>query len=549
MASGSITLSSSKAWAGKINWNSSPNIEGNYSDVYIYAGMWKTDGYWTSNYTWTSGTITINGTSYDLIAYQEFKDEVCIFEDTIRVYHNDDGSKSISISLTCNGQPGTKLEGYTLTGSGTAILDTIARASTLSASNGTLGTAQTLTINAASDSFSHTITYSCGGSSGTIVDKTAAASVSWTPPIGLAKENTTGTSVQVTLKITTYSGSTSVGEKSKKITCNMPSSVKPSCTVDVSDPTGFFDTYGNYIKGQSKFSVVVTPTTSYGSPIASYGVTANGQKYTSASFETGVLKDSGQITISATVTDKRGRSGTTEITVDVLDCPRPYISNLSVNRCDKDGNENIGGAYVKVTFSAEVTNLDGQNTASYKLRYAKSKSGEYTEVSLSDIKDVFSVTGYQYIFKADTGRSYEIKLYVQDNFTTVERATSASTAFVLMHFKANGSGMGIGKVAENDGLDVGMIATLRQGFKTLDIPISDISEDTVQNWAKMNNNAFWIRTEGIITDQPSKYGFLLNFTASLDVFQIWHTQKNGGLYIRSGNDSGWAGTWTQIGAN
>ena len=549
MASGSISLSSSKAWEGRISWNSSPNIEGNYSDVYFYAGMWKTDGYKTSSNSPTNGTITINGTSYSLIKYQEFRDEVCIYEDTIRIYHNGDGSKSISISLTCNGQSGTSLSGYTLTGSGTAILDTIARASTLDASNGTLGTAQTLTINAASDSFTHTITYSCGGSSGTIAEKTTAASVKWTPPMALAKENTTGTSVQVTLKITTYSGDTSVGSKSTTITCSIPASVKPSCTIAVTDPTGFLDTYGDYIKGQSKFSVVVTPTTSYGSPIASYSVTANGQKYTSASFETDVLRESGLLTISATVTDKRGRSSITEVTIEVIDCPKPVIEKLSVNRCDKDGTENINGEYIKVTFSAKVTNLDGQNTAVYTVGYRPTKGSTYTEITLSNLTDVFTVTDAEYIFRADTGSSYEVAVYAQDNFTTVQRKTSASTAYVIMHFKANGAGLGIGKVAENDGLDVGMVAMFRQGLKTISCPMTSIEEDTVQNWVKMNNNVFWINTAGIITDQPSTYGFLLNFVAFSDVFQIWHTQKNGGLYIRSGNSSGWAGTWTQIGTN
>ena len=97
--SGSVKLTSSKAWRGSIYWSATQDISGNYSDVYVYASMWKTDGYLTSSNSPTSGTITIDGTDYNLIGYQQFKDEVCIFEDTIRIYHDDDGSKSFSISL------------------------------------------------------------------------------------------------------------------------------------------------------------------------------------------------------------------------------------------------------------------------------------------------------------------------------------------------------------------------------------------------------------------------------------------------------------------
>lgn len=123
--SGTIELSSSKAWRGQIYWSATQSISGNYSDVYIVATMWKTDGYLTSSNSYTSGTITINGSSYSLIGYQEFEGETCIFEDTIRVYHDSDGNKSFSISLTCKGQSGTSLSGYTLSGSGTVTLNQI----------------------------------------------------------------------------------------------------------------------------------------------------------------------------------------------------------------------------------------------------------------------------------------------------------------------------------------------------------------------------------------------------------------------------------------
>lgn len=127
MASGSISLSSSKAWSGEITWSSEAHIDGNYSTLYVVAKMWKTDGYLTSSNSPTSGTITINGTSYSLIGYQQFKDSVTIFEESLPISHNSGGKKTVSISLSCKGQPSTSLASATLAGSGNAVLDNIPR--------------------------------------------------------------------------------------------------------------------------------------------------------------------------------------------------------------------------------------------------------------------------------------------------------------------------------------------------------------------------------------------------------------------------------------
>lgn len=478
MASGSISLSSSKAWKGSIDWSSTADVNTNTSKVYVKATMWKTDGYLTSSNSYTSGTITINGTSYDLTGYQQFKDTVTIFERTITIAHNDDGTKSISISLSCKGQANTSLSSATLSGSGTAVLDKINRKSTMSASDGTLGTPQTLTVNQSTTSFTHTIEYKCGTASGTIVSKSSSTSISWTPPLSLAAQDTEKTSVSVTLTITTYNGSTNIGSNSVTITCSMPASIKPSCRITVTDPTGNHDTYGNYIKNQSRLQIVVTPTLSYGSEIISYSVTANGSKYTTASFATGVIQESGEMTITATVTDKRGRTGTASVTIDVVDYPKPAILKLSVNRCGNDGTEDMSGEYVKVTFSAKVHNLDGMNTATYVLGYKKTSDTEYTEVTLTALANTFVVTDAQYIFKADTGSSYNVEVFITDNFTTVERATSASTAFAMMHWHTDGTGMAVGKVSELSRVfDIGILIRFYGGIMPTVLPAETDLDD------------------------------------------------------------------------
>lgn len=385
------------------------------------------------------------------------------------IKHNSNGTKSFDYSFSQ--QFSITFSGSTIgtiSGSGSGTLNTIPRASSLTVSNGTLGTAQTLTINRADSTFKHRIKYECGSASGYAVGSsstfTSDTSVSWTPPLSLASQNTTGTSVSITLTLVTYNSSgTQVGTATKTISCAIPSSVVPSCTIAVTDPTGFADTYGNPVKGLSKFKVVVTPTLAQGSPVASYSVTANSTKYTAASFTTGVLKSSGANTVSATIKDKRGRSGNSSVSKTVLDYTKPTISKLGVKRCNSDGTSNMQGEYVQVTFTATVTSLNAKNTAKYTLKYKKSTATSYTSVDISALQNVYSATDKTYIFPADTGSSYNVELSVKDNHSTVTRSTNVSTGFTLMHWLANGLGMAIGKVAEiSNVFDVGLVTRIRE---------------------------------------------------------------------------------------
>lgn len=377
------------------------------------------------------------------------------------ITHNSAGEASFSISI----EGAVYVSTVNCTGSGKFTLDTIPRKSTLSVGNGTLDTAQTLTVTRKSTNFTHTITAKCGSASTTIVTKSTDTSISFTPPIAWASQNTTGTSVSVTYTITTYSGSTSVGSNSYTKTCTIPASVKPSCTVTVSDATGYLATYGAYLKGLSKLKVVVTPTTSYGSAIASYSTVADNATYTASSFTTGVLSSSGTLTVKSTVTDKRGRSGTASASVSVLDYANPVISGISVLRCDEDGTENDKGEYTKVTFSASVTSLNNKNTATYRLQYKKSSDSSYTTVMLDDYKNNYSVENATYIFEADSGSSYEIIVTVADNFKSTDYVTSVSTGFTLLHFSASGKGMSMGKIVEIDNiLDIGFLTRFYGGF-------------------------------------------------------------------------------------
>lgn len=434
----------------------SQSIVNNTSNVTVSVTAKCTYGSYNALGT-SSGSITIDGTKYSFSNIKYNTGEATnwsgvIMTKTVNVSHSSDGTKTLS----CSASFVTRVSSGTVSCSGSKVLTTIPRKSTLSVGNGTLGTAQTLTVTKQATGFTHTITAACGSASSTVCTKSTNTNISFTPPIAWASQNTTGTTVSVVYTITTYNGDTNLGSNSYTKTCSIPESVKPSVSIAVSDAAGYATTYGGYLKGLSRLNVVLTTTTSYGSAIASYRTTANGSTYTASSFTTGVLASAGTQAVNATVTDKRGRTGTASKSVTVLDYSKPLITALSVHRCNADGTANDQGEYVEVVFGGSVTALDGKNTAEYTLEYKKTTESEYTSVSLTAYNNNYAVSDASYIFAADSGSSYNVRVTATDNFDSGSKATSASTGFTIMHWLASGLGMAIGKISELAGvLDIG----------------------------------------------------------------------------------------------
>lgn len=401
-----------------------------------------------------TGTLTIDGTSYSFTGLNFNTQETTtgsevIMTKTVTVGHNDDGTRT----LICSASFATGISSGTVTASASKVLTTIPRASGLTAGNGTLGTEQTLTIEAAAATFKHRLFYRCGKVTdyiaGSATTYTSDTSIKWTPRIGLAAENTTGTTVLVELILHTYtSDGTHVGTTSQAITCAIPASVKPSCSVAWEDLSGAAGTYGAPVQGISRLKITMTEQTSQSSPIASRSISANGAKFIESPATTGVLTAAGANQIVATVKDRRGRIGTSSVTLDVLAYAAPVVSKLSVYRCNAGGVEDDQGDYVKATFSAAISDLNGRNPASYKLRYKDSAAAVYTEIPLSALAGVYVVNSYEYVFAADGSSSYDVEIVATDNHGAATRATSASTAFTLMNWNAAGNGMAFGKVSE-----------------------------------------------------------------------------------------------------
>lgn len=329
--------------------------------------------------------------------------------------------------------------------------------SSISASNGTLGTAQTITLTKQNSAFTDTVEWICGSESGTIATKTLNTSLSFTPALSLAAQNTEGTSVSITLKTTTYSGNTVIESKSITITCAIPASMKPSASVAISEAATLPRDYGAYVQGKSRLRIQTTPTLAYNSPINSYAVTADGASYSAADVTTPVLQNTGSRSVSATVTDKRGRtSDAATAPYTVLAYEQPYLTAFSASRCNQSGTIDPEGHYMRIAFTGKVTALNNLNTAVYVVRYRAVGASSWVEETISAITGNYTGSATK-IYAAADASAYEVQVLITDDFGQIVVGSAViPVAFTIMHWRSQGDGMAIGGINNKAGLQVYM---------------------------------------------------------------------------------------------
>lgn len=432
----------------ELSWTASQSIANNTSTISWTLEAKGAGSSWIAERT---VYVNIDGSSvYSKSAYTE-RYAGTVASGTKTLSHNSDGTRSFSVSLGA----AVYYSSVTCTGSDSFTLNTIARKSDLTVGNGTLGSSQTISASRKSSSFTHTLTWKCGSYSGTIASESSSTSWSFTPELKLAEGAPNGTSIYCSFTLTTYNGSSSIGSVTKSVQLSIPSSIVPTCSLELSDAKGYATTYGGYIQGQSTLSVTVNAAGKYGSTISTYSTSVNGSTYTSKIFETEPLKTSGSNTINTTIKDSRGRIVSASSSITVIPYSMPKISSLSVYRCNSDGTENDRGSYAKIVLEYSVTSLSDQNTNSAVLKYKKTSESVWIPITITPTS--YNMT-YETVIAADDGSAYDILLEVTDAFTTSTSKTSVSTGFCLYHIPASGKGITYGGIAESDGFNVHMKA-------------------------------------------------------------------------------------------
>lgn len=146
---------------------------------------------------------------------------------TYTIAHSSDGTKTVTLQGAWSTSHSSYISGGSA--SGQVTLTRIARASSISNLSANLGRAGTISITRQSSDFTHTLTYTFGSASGTIVTKTSNTSVSWTPDVSLIAQFGANDKTKTgTITCTTYSGSTTVGTSTSTLTLTIPNSTLAS---------------------------------------------------------------------------------------------------------------------------------------------------------------------------------------------------------------------------------------------------------------------------------------------------------------------------------
>lgn len=405
--------------------------------------------------------ITINGgtrTEHTVAFTLPQNTTKTILDTTITVNHNPDGTGSVKVDTWIN----TEISAGVIEQTKTLTLDTIPRASVVSApKTGILGSALKVDIDRKSASFADKLYYKVGSKSEVqITAYDGKATYNWTPPVSLASNAPNSTKLAVTLITKTYNGNTYVGRSECVVELSVPTSVAPTLSVALSDPTNVSATYGGYVQLRSKIKVAPTAAGSYGSTIKSYSIkVGNFYAATTSSGTTDYLPSSGNLNVVCSVTDSRGRTTTTTQPVTVLPYSKPTISAISAARCNQDGSANRAGAYGKVTFSAAITALSNKNTAAYKVQYRAhgAETERWTDAG-SVANGEYNPANVSVVFAADTNTRYAVRVVATDKFESVESTIrDLPAAFILMDLAKSKKSIGVGRECDKyNTLQVGL---------------------------------------------------------------------------------------------
>ena len=247
--SGKFELTGNRGITLEISWAETYDVATNKSTVSITKIRAKSSSYYATYYL--HGTIKINGTT--AITMNSSLGTHNVYTQTLNTYynvllgetgeiatgsvsgisHNNDGTKSVDIVVDITGwtTSGSAGSGWVVEGSKTIELATIPRVSkpTVSASSVKMGNAVTIYTNRKATSLTHTLTYSFGGSTGTIATG-VGDSYQWTVP-DLASKISGATSGKCTITCQTYAGGTPVGSSSVDVVLTVPAASVPTVSL------------------------------------------------------------------------------------------------------------------------------------------------------------------------------------------------------------------------------------------------------------------------------------------------------------------------------
>lgn len=438
------------------NWQDTAN---NYSNVTVKVFVYRTNTGYT---TYGSGTLYcgIDGTSYSqgITSSQKITNSgIYLFERTVNIYHNGDGTKSIWVSAYISHERVTSSDqGFTVT------LDTIPRRSTITGISGDwFGDPMTVTIDRKSSSFNTDVYVRANSDWQCVVWHSSDTSIGFTLPADLANNVTTATECTGQVKIVTNNGDTWIGEDVWDKWMGVPNWMSPSISNVALDTDTCVNELWCWVQNKSKLRVRTTCSGSYGSSITTVRVEYDGTFYWGNEIWTNITSIDGDRPVHVSVWDSRGRQADWSGHISVHWYQNPW-GTLEAYRCTADGTrDDVNGTYVRVIYSGDKASISGHNTFALTID-SRETNHEWSSARVSTSTPASWASAIIGDGQFDLDKTYQIRLRVSDWYTTTTKIVPISTSKVLLDFKAGGTGLGIGRIATDD--DMTQFATGVQIF-------------------------------------------------------------------------------------
>lgn len=479
----------------RVDWSATQNVTNNTSKITATMYLVIASG-WSLNISSRSdNTTAIAGTSYKWSSPAVNKGGSTTKLGTVtsgNITHNADGTKSVTLTATFYVRAtisGTYYEKITATA--TVTLNTIPRATTptLSSSSVTMGSSVTINTPRASSSFTHDLAYQFAGSAWTSIATGVGTSRAWTVP-DLSSRIPNASSGTMTIRCITKNGSTTIGTKTVVLTVKVPTGTDyaPEITaVTLTEATtGLAAQFGVYIQNKSTLKASITASASAGATIKSISTTFLDKTYEGNSWTSGVISKSGTLKLVTKVTDSRGRTASKTTDISVLAYSKPYVRQFDAYRVSGTSatatTPDEDGKYINIDYNCSVAELNYKNSISVKIEYRKATATTWTTLTTAQygVRESAAAgdAGNPFWNENDqakistagkleftTDSQYELRITVTDYFgASSSRIVVLPTGDVILDIKADGSGIGIGKVAElSDVCDIAMETRLRGG--------------------------------------------------------------------------------------
>lgn len=549
MAKGTILGTTSNQYIdSKIDWSSLAHPDLNYSEVTATLYFRRNNTGFTTEGTAGNFTLTINGEKTNkypihLIIKTEW---VKALSATVRVAHDSNGKKSIKISATGSLPPSSLTS---VSCSGTAVLDTIPRATTLdslSCATSYFDGKLTYKYTPQSADFYNRINISIivGGEyipvKSLLLGKQSASQKTGTVILNVDELATIynslpNTATKGTMRFTfrTYVKSdytSPVGDYTyKDIELYIPenSTTKPTVDMALTPISNLLSPLNSlYVQGRTKVDANFTNGKGqFGATITSYKLSVLGKTYPSP-YTSEYLTTKGTVTVKGIITDSRGFTNEITKDINVLPYSTPKIlpasgeSDIICTRCDSSGKPTLSGTYLKIKAKRSYSTITLENVQKnfcairYRHKTAEATSWsswitllEKTNTSTNEVEseplaDIVPNTRTSYIVEIgvfdDVGEQQTIKIPI-------------STDIVTAHLKKGGKGAAFGKYAEEDDLlDIAWNARVRKDLLLGEngLPVADfvVESGVSKGWTYKKWNSGYYEMFGQFDVKPTVAG-------------------------------------------